>query len=54
METPSEELSRESVEISTSEIAEHGVTNAPSLNSGEVLRCSTREIRALQRLIEEL
>ena len=48
METP---LSKESVDIRSSEIAGHNATLSPSPSSGEVLR---REIRALQRLIEEL
>ena len=48
IETPSEELSRES------EVGEHGVTNAPLPSYGEALRRSTRVIHAPQRLIEEL
>ena len=48
IETPSEELSGES------EVGEPGVTNAPLPNYRETIRRSTREIRAPQRLIEEL
>ena len=47
IETPSEELSGES------EVGKPGVTNAPLPNYEETIRCSTREIRAPQRLIEE-
>ena len=54
MGTSSEELSRKSFDIRSSEIAGHNVTLSPSPSSGEVLRHSTREICAPQRLIEEL
>ena len=52
--TPLEELSGESVDIRNSEITGHNATLSPLLSSGEVLRHSTREIHAPQRLIEEL
>ena len=54
MGTPLEELSEESVDIRSSEVAGHNITLSSSPSSGEVLRRSAREIRALQKLIEEL